>query len=627
MKSCLFLIAICLGNHSLVYALPNVCHVKSCAENKKTELERWECFADHVFGEDSGRFVSQQCDGLGWGNSISSLSITVELAALLNARVMFNPQFRFSRLWTPPREYTLNESFKEEFWTYSFEGFESWLESISKSDSSFERFNHKILKPSICGKDVNLVQRSNCTSVALPMFGQCLQEFGGRLPGTSEQFFELDTLVSLPAFFAAFRRPSPLLAEYIQRIRTRLSLPQLEADTEPHPGSWGLYTPGYYLLAFHFRHIPLGFEPLSVMLNEGHYLEDKSKELQTFWHSARLCAEQARALARCRNESLLIYFATDDAENLRPRAAAELGGYGRVVFGLEEDEVGHMQPHWTADAAKEVEEKKAEVLRQREARARCAAQDGAAAATDAACASAAAGEEQEPATAVYMVSPRRGAAATARHRDMALVEWWILASAQWLATTLHSSYSNTAAWCSIRFLPPHGFDSEQAWLELSWRPMRGGRLARSLCIARPGACRPASGHPTLIERVRARRQPVRSLHWHVHTNGCRPRGRGRAGAGPATRSPAGGGWAQAATWSASRSTAGPSPASTGLPTRAAAPPSARPTRSRPAAARIRSRPSSPGRLRRGEAARLSAAALLSPMPHATCASTFFRCSW
>ena len=155
MKSCLFLIAICLGNHSLVYALPNVCHVKSCAENKKTELERWECFADHVFGEDSGRFVSQQCDGLGWGNSISSLSITVELAALLNARVMFNPQFRFSRLWTPPREYTLNESFKEEFWTYSFEGFESWLESISKSDSSFERFNHKILKPSICGKDVN----------------------------------------------------------------------------------------------------------------------------------------------------------------------------------------------------------------------------------------------------------------------------------------------------------------------------------------------------------------------------------------------------------------------------------------------------------------------------------------
>ena len=33
-------------------------------------------------------------------------------------------------------------------------------------------------------------------------------------------------------------------------------------------GQYGLHTPGYYILALHFRRIPLGFEPLSASLND-----------------------------------------------------------------------------------------------------------------------------------------------------------------------------------------------------------------------------------------------------------------------------------------------------------------------------------------------------------------------
>ena len=432
-----------------VSAVPEVCPVKACAQKKSTELEKWECVSDFLFREpdSSRRFVEQQCHGLGWGNSISSLSITVELAALLGARVIFTSERNLGRLWRLPRDFQLDQSHTPRSWSYKVdekhpEYYGRWIEKISTSDSEFDGFNNTVLQPAICGKDIRVIQLAKCISEALPVFGQCVKDM-------KSKYFELDTIVNLPAFFAVFRTPTQLMAQYLREIRTRLSLPQLDANQEPSPGAWGLYTPGFYLLAFHYRNIPLGFEPLSVMLNEGHYLESKAADLRAFWSKAAAYAQQAQGIARCRSETLLIYFATDDAANLRPVAERVLGPFGRVLFGLDEGDVGHMRPQWSPDAERKVEDKTAEVLRRRAA-------GGASCAADAATVTDAngGGGELEGACAggdagIHVVSPPRSAEATLRHRDMSLAEWWVLGSAQWLATTRHSSFSNTAAWFGL----------------------------------------------------------------------------------------------------------------------------------------------------------------------------------
>ena len=111
---------------------------------------------------------------------------------------------------------------------------------------------------------------------------------------------------------------------------------------DPNPGACGLYIPGYYLVALHFRMIPLGFEPLSVMLNEGDSRWGTSRRSGT-----RRGNSQAKDIAACCNEALLIYFASDYPQNLRPQAMEKLDGIGRVVFGNNADEVGHMSQQWT----------------------------------------------------------------------------------------------------------------------------------------------------------------------------------------------------------------------------------------------------------------------------------------
>ena len=65
-----------------------------------------------------------------------------------------------------------------------------------------------------------------------------------------------------------------------------------------------------------------------------------------------------------RGEELLIYFATDDVKNLRPQATAHLSSIGRVVFGLLEDEVGHVSPYWTPQFEKAVYDRAEELHRE-----------------------------------------------------------------------------------------------------------------------------------------------------------------------------------------------------------------------------------------------------------------------
>ena len=51
-------------------------------------------------------------------------------------------------------------------------------------------------------------------------------------------------------------------------------------------------------------------------MRQFHYCVSK-KLLEYFWKSAERFASEAKAVAECRNETLLIYFATDDTFNLR----------------------------------------------------------------------------------------------------------------------------------------------------------------------------------------------------------------------------------------------------------------------------------------------------------------------
>jgi hypothetical protein len=311
-------------------------------------------------------------------------------------------------------------------WDYERDDNESfamnrWIEKISESEKELKKFDNRVFLTKTCGTNSHLMMNAKCLTEALPLFGKCAREFYA----SGRRYFELQSLVNLPIFYALFQKPAPMMVKYLKEIRSKLSLPQLEPNFEPSPGSWGLYTPGYYILAFHFRNIPLGFEPLSVMLNDEKGVQRRVRDLEIFWAKAKLYAERAQKIALCRNETLLIYFATDDAKNLRPIASKELGEYGRVVFGLAEEDVGHMRAYWERDEVEKLEQKKAEVLKQQAEAETCSCEG-----PD--CGTCKAGVSE--AGRVPMVEQEKSEAARRRHADKALVEWWIIANAQ--ASTL-----------------------------------------------------------------------------------------------------------------------------------------------------------------------------------------------
>lgn len=105
--------------------------------------------------------------------------------------------------------------------------------------------------------------------------------------------------------------------------------------------------------------------------------------LKAYWKQATRIATQAKEISTCRffqwfdvsvieqlsyicfrKEKLLIYFATDDVRGLRPEAIRHLSSFGRVVFGLTEDEVGHcIGWHWRDGDAEKVKELASELKR------------------------------------------------------------------------------------------------------------------------------------------------------------------------------------------------------------------------------------------------------------------------
>ena len=179
---------------------------------------------------------------------------------MLNARIVFEEGRRFNRLWNYT-EYKVDRTFREEYLEYNHNEIRGWAESLSADPAFLRGFDGKVIKPNVCGKDASLPGAVRCIAAALPIYGRCVEE----LTADRGHYFAGDTLASLPAFYALFRRPAPRLARRLAGVRERLGLPPAPAE-EPRPGAWGLRAPGHYMLAFHFRAVPLGFEPLSVRL-------------------------------------------------------------------------------------------------------------------------------------------------------------------------------------------------------------------------------------------------------------------------------------------------------------------------------------------------------------------------
>lgn len=471
------------------------CPLKHCAD-EATEIAKWECLGKSLYrpleaGKDNlskTYFVEHDCGGVGWGNSIRGMSNAAAIAAVTGRRlIVTHPSF--NRLFFTPNEsmidwdFGLKASFgkgmnehelaaevyrRREIFKYEDHGrapkrFDKWTRSIQQNPRN-STYTKQILVAGICGGERELITTGGCMQHVMPSFLQCMVS-----DGADRYSYVAENMISVPFFHTLFTRPKPELHQFLQVVRARLELPSLEPGSEPVPGAWGLRTPNYYILALHFRRVPIGFEPLALELNEKRNLEYRLSTLKGFWDHAVKAANAAKKIAACRQQQLLIYFATDDVKNLRPEAQTRLSRYGRVVFGLTEDEVGHMSPQWTSnDFAKLAK-----------------VQESVSATWQGAQAEPSRPVEVEIDTYAHgktllkiteeIASPQRTKKAEIVHGNAAIAEWWILAHAHWLVGHSGTSFSETASGVGLgprgvmeRFDMVHGVGHVQSNIRRDW---------------------------------------------------------------------------------------------------------------------------------------------------------------
>jgi len=436
-------------------------------------LERWDCLGKQLFsgvpkGEkaDEHFYVEHDCGGVGWGNSVRGLYNSASLAALMGRRLIVTHE-PFNRMFLPPYSdinrsdvenpdhwdygLSLNPEFNRwdtrETWDYEAYGrdagnFRMWANTIRMNPLTVG-LEKPVMVAGVCGGDRSIMLQGDCLENVLTKFVGCAgAEYDPKK-------YMPDNILSVPYFYMMFKKPAPRMVELLKTVRERLGLPILTPDQEAVPGQRGLNTPGYYIFALHLRHIPVGFEPLAIDLNKDSTLENRLSLLDGYWQVAEKNAKKAKEIAECRGEKLLIYFATDDVSNMREVAKEKLGKYGKVVWGLDKDEVGHMSPQWTPsdekvlsrvketgslhgeksygdDSHHEEMDSKAKILL-----------------TNTAHLSAA--ERKKSNGETWNLSETlRHQEATRIHADMAMVEWFILAHAQWLQGHSGSSFAESA---------------------------------------------------------------------------------------------------------------------------------------------------------------------------------------
>ena len=150
---------------------------------------------------------------------------------------------------------------------------------------------------------------------------------------------------------------------------------------------------------------------------------------------------------------MLIYFASDETRDLRAEALRRLSGIGRVVFGLQANEVGHISPQWTERDAKNIKQRAEELKKKGFTREDLSGIDK----RDDDKVIVEVNEEGEiklsknkksskPNKGIDLVqSSEQSPKSVHMHGSMALVEWLALAGCQWLVTHSGTSFSTSAA--------------------------------------------------------------------------------------------------------------------------------------------------------------------------------------
>jgi len=436
----LLLICLCNAPAMSIDSNKSTCDIHEFCKDKSTDVARIFCISSVVYQNapsgtkslDRGVIVYENSQG--WGNCVNGLYTLLPFAAMLGRRVVINiPYYRACFLpvqgsanWSPVSNNNERDSdvlHKDiEFALHGsghtrLEGVKAWADRVSLGDLKYSAHN---LHTYVNGPQL---QVNSCIQKALPGNASCLEDRA--------------RAAVLPA---VVHRPSPQLCKALSAIRKRLKLPELSPGTEPRPGAFGLRSPGIYLLALHFRGYPQGFEGIG----DDPSVRTSQRDFGPFMDAAEIVAGAAAKVAACREQKLMIYFATDHARALRKTVEGRLMKYGRVVFGLREHEVGHVNPVYSAESLKEIARK----------REKCEEEEG----------PRQGGRELSFDSCHFMAKPSRSEEERSLHQIMGMAEWWILAQSHLLMSSGVSSFSDTA---SDVGLGSHGVMERFAYLSQS----------------------------------------------------------------------------------------------------------------------------------------------------------------
>lgn len=406
------------NNSSSAETQKGTCDINSSCSGASTEHERVLCISSVVYRnlpiDDVDRGVIVYENGQGWGNCVNGLYTLFPFAATLGRRVIINiPYYRACFLpidgnadWAPVFRNIETDSDKLhrdiEFALYGsghsqYKGVEEWVEGVRTGTVHYSAQN---LYTYVNGPQLKL---NPCLLSALPGNVACLEERA--------------RAVVLPA---VVQRPSPVLCRALSTIRKRLQIPDLPTGSEPRPGAFALRSPGMYILSLHFRGYPQGFEGIG----NDPTIRKALRDFGPFVDAAEIVAGAAAKVAACRGLELMIYFATDHARALRKPVEKRLSKYGKVAFGLQETEVGHVNPEFDAESL-------SEIARKRET---CKKEEGPLH-----------GRELSFDSCHFMAEPSKSEEERNLHQVMGMAEWWILAQSHWLMSSGGSTYSETAA--------------------------------------------------------------------------------------------------------------------------------------------------------------------------------------
>lgn len=241
---------------------PHACELVTQCSHAKTALEKFECASRVVFrlSDPDKRGYVVHTNGQGWGNTVRSIATVLPYAVILGRPLILNVPY-YKRAFLPPdgsKEWpslppynflpetlALFEDINKVMNGQTLEDvgriFTDWAEAVRSGKIKYSAPHLSTMCNS--GSNIGPTFRLNdCLEAAMPDYHKCIFS----IPYPPQELLYIHSFVGLLWY------PSPSLCANLAKIRARLDLP-LPEGLEPRPGAWGLRTPGYYILALHFR--------------------------------------------------------------------------------------------------------------------------------------------------------------------------------------------------------------------------------------------------------------------------------------------------------------------------------------------------------------------------------------